>query len=205
MLGWQSLNHKAIVVGLGLMLLMVATNVEAGVFGWLKGTEMQWSPEVKGVITSEGEPVAGLEVKRYLYRGDKKHQDIVKTAADGSFYFPRKILRVRSHILYEIPIGIQVFVLNYPVAGEDDQIFRVYGLNDLNYKSIDLVLSGMHCELSASHQSFELKNLEIPGNSTPSMGSKCTFTHADKALYSEAEVQEMLAELESQIEEIDIK
>lgn len=201
---WPLWKNKTVVAGLGLVVLLIATHVEAGVFGWLKRTEMQWSPEVKGVITEKGTPVAGLEVKRYLYRGDKKHNEVVKTNADGAFYFPRKTIKVRAHSLYEIPIGIQLFILNRPVAGEDDQIFRVYGLNDLDYKSLDLVLSDMHCELTSEHQSHELRNLAVPGNSTPSMGSKCRFAHAETALYSEEKVQKMLTELDNQIEEISL-
>lgn len=205
MLKWQLWDHRRVAFGLGLLLLMVATNVEAGVFGWLKRTEMQWSPEVKGVITTGGEPVAGLEVKRYLYRGDKEHQDIVKTAADGSFYFPRKTLKVRPHILYEIPMGIQMFVLNQPSVGEEEQIFRVYSLNVLDYKSLDLLLSDIRCELGSPHESYQLKDDETEDFNAPAIGSRCTFAHAATALYSEEEVQEMLTELDSQIEEIDTK
>lgn len=199
---WKS---KLLLAGLALGMLLIVPNVEAGVLGWLKRTEMQWSPEVKGVITDNGSPVAGLEVKRYLYRGDKKHNEVVKTNADGEFYFPRKTIKVRSHVLYEIPIGIQLFVLNRPVAAKEEQIFRVYSLNNLDYKSLALVLSDMHCELTSDHKSYELKNLESPGNSAPSMGSKCSFAHAAIAFYSEEEVQQMQAELESQIVEIDSK
>ena len=203
MLSWPLWKNKQVVVGLGLVLLLIATHVEAGVFGWLKRTEMQWSPEVKGVITEHGTPVAGLEVKRYLYRGDKKHNEVVKTNAAGEFFFPRKTIKVRPHILYEINMGIEIFVLNHAYSAEEVEIFGVNGLNDLDYKSLDLVLSDMHCQLELPYQLHRLKNLEILGNSAPSMGSKCSFTHAATALYSEEEVQQMQAELESQIEVID--
>lgn len=72
MQGWQPLNRRAMAVGLGLILFVLVANVEAGVFGWLKRTEIQWSPEIHGVITEQGQPVVNMRVTRELYYQDKK-------------------------------------------------------------------------------------------------------------------------------------
>ncbi|MDP4536683.1 hypothetical protein Q3O60_10820 [Alkalimonas collagenimarina] len=195
MLGWQLINRKAIAVSLGLLMLMVATNVEAGVFGWLKRTEIQWSPEIRGVLFNHGEPVTNREVKRRLYYEGKERYDSVTTDANGHFYFPRKTLKVRR-VLFDVSVALELYVVDSPNAGDEDIIFDVSFLNDLNYQSLDLVASDIRCELTAEAKVDELKNLEIPGDSAPNIRSKCTFAHANIALYSDEEIEQQRLELE---------
>ncbi|MCS4307302.1 hypothetical protein M2404_001629 [Rheinheimera pacifica] len=195
MLGWQPLNLKAIAVGLGLILSVLATNVEAGVFGWLKRTEIQWSPEVHGVIVEHDKPVVNIEVKRRLYYDGKERYDSVTTDDTGHFYFPRKTLKVRR-VLFDVSIALELYVVDYPSKSEEDQVFRLSTLNDLDYRSVDFVMSDIRCELTAEAKVDELKNLEIPGNSAPNIRSKCTFAHAEIALYSDEEIEQQRLELE---------
>ncbi len=195
MLGWQSAYSKTVAVGLGLILSVLTTNVEAGVFDWLRGTEIQWSPEIHGVVTEQGKPVINKQVKRRLYYDGKERYDSATTDDSGHFYFPQKTLKVRR-VLFDVSIALELYVVDYPIKSEEDQVFRLSTLNDLEYKSLDLIMSNIHCELTAEAKVDELKNLEIPGNSAPNIRSKCTFAHADIALYSDEEIEQQRLELE---------
>lgn len=195
MLGWQPLFNKAMAAGVVLVLSVLATNVEAGVFNWLKGTEIKWSPEIHGVIAEHGKPVANREVKRRLYYDGKERYDSVTTDDNGHFYFPKKTLKVRR-VLFDVSIALELYVVDFPKFGEEDMIFDVSFLNDLDYRSLDLVTSDIRCELTDEAKVDELKNLEVPGNSAPNIRSKCTFAHADIALYSDEEIEQQRLELE---------
>lgn len=195
MLGWQSVYNKTIAVGLALILSVLTTNVEAGVFGWLKRTEIQWSPEIRGVITLQGKPVINKEVKRRLYYDGKERYDSVTTDDSGHFYLAQKTLKVRR-VLFDVSIALELYVVDYPKKLEEDQVFRLSTLNDLDYQSINLIMSNLLCELSSDAKVDELKNLEIPGNAAPNIRSKCTFAHADIALYSDEEIEQQRLELE---------
>ncbi|WP_445766851.1 DUF6795 domain-containing protein [Rheinheimera sp.] len=195
MLGWQPLFNKAMAAGVALVLSVLATNVEAGVFYWLRGTKIQWSPEIRGVIAEHGKPVVNKEVKRRLYYDGKERYDSAITDDNGHFYFPKKTLKVRR-VLFDVSIALELYVVDFPAFGEEAMIFDVSFLNDLDYKSLDLVTSDIRCELTAEAKVDELKNLEIPGNSAPNIRSKCTFAHADIALYSDEEIEQQRLELE---------
>lgn len=195
MLGWQPLCNKAMAAGLALVLSVLATNVEAGVFDWLKGTEIKWSPEIHGVIAEHGKPVANKEIKRRLYYDGKERYDSATTDDSGHFYFPKKTLKVRR-VLFDVSIALELYVVDYPKKSEEEQIFRLSTLNDLDYQSLDLIMSNLHCEMTAEAKVDELKNLETPGNAAPNIRSKCTFAHAEIALYSDEEIEQQRMELE---------
>lgn len=200
MLGWQPISYKAMAVGLGLIISVLTTNVEAGVFDWLKRTEIKWSPEIRGVVTEHGKPVAGIPIKRELYYDGKEHFDNATTDTNGHFYFPQKNLKVRR-VLFDVSIALELFALDYPNPGEENIIFQLRTLNDLNYKSLDLVAADMRCELQGDLKHYELRNLEIPGNHAPAFGAKCTFPLAGSALFSDEEIEAQYQELEQLYDE----
>lgn len=78
---------------IGVLLVLVISEVSAGMFGFGKKYDVFLCPEVKGSISIDGEPVEGLTIMREVIY-DESQVDEVKTAEDGSFYFPP--LKVRS-------------------------------------------------------------------------------------------------------------
>ncbi|QUX93678.1 hypothetical protein CYL31_20695 [Marinomonas sp. A3A] len=68
-------------------------------FFGLKRYDVELSPPVKGRITDNGKPVAGIEVERRLfYSGYSKEAifDYATTNADGEFSFEEKIVKSRA-------------------------------------------------------------------------------------------------------------
>ncbi|WP_372626529.1 DUF6795 domain-containing protein [Arsukibacterium sp.] len=201
MLRKQPLLPKVTAIGLMLMLSGVTSTAEAGVFDWFKRTKIKWSPDIQGVITEQGKPVTDREVKRRLYYEGKEHIDTTKTDADGKFHFLQRTLKVRK-VLFDGSIALELYVTDNAAPNEDDLFFRVANLNHLNYQSLDLILSDMQCELTAPIKNQQLKYLEDLNfaDIAPAIISRCRFTHADKALFSEAELQRLIEEDAKNIE-----
>lgn len=72
---------------IGVLLVLVISEVSAGMFGFGKKYDVFLCPEVKGSISIDGEPVEGLTIMREVIYDDA-HVETVKTEEDGSFYFP---------------------------------------------------------------------------------------------------------------------
>ncbi|WP_445766853.1 DUF6795 domain-containing protein [Rheinheimera sp.] len=195
MLGWQPLCNKAMAAGVALVLSVLATNVEAGVFNWLKRTEIQWSPEIHGVVTENGIPVSGLKVVRELHYEDDKFSDNTVTDHEGRFTFSRKTLRTRR-VLFDYSIYLFLSVADHPTTGEQNRFFDIRWGNRLDGRALNLLMSNMQCELTAEAKDFSLKNLEAPDSAAPWFSAKCTFTHADTALYSDEEIEAQMQELD---------
>lgn len=201
MLGWQPLCNKAMAAGLALVLSVLATNVEAGVFDWLKRTEIKWSPEIHGVVTQQGTPVANREIMRRSYYEGEERYDSTTTDDNGRFHFPQKNKKVRR-VLFDVSVSMELYVTDYPSKDEQDLIFRIANLNHLNYKSLDLILSDMQCELAAATKTEQLKYLENPelADIAPTFTSKCRFTHSGTAVFSAEELQRLIDEDAKNIE-----
>ena len=195
MLGWQPVCLKAMAVGLGLMLSVLSIKVEAGVFGWLRGTEIQWSPEIHGVIAENGKPVSGLKVVRELHYEDDKFDDSTVTDHEGRFSFPRKTLRTRR-VLFDYSVYLFLSVPNHPSEGEQNRFFDIRWGNRLDGTALNLLMSDMQCELTAEAKDYSLKNLDVPNGAAPWFSAKCTFTHAGTALYSDEEIEAQMRELD---------
>ncbi|WP_218668185.1 DUF4198 domain-containing protein [Vreelandella utahensis] len=96
-------NHRTITRSLfPLTLLLVAASyflysseVMADMFGWFKRYDVHLSPEVKGRILKDGEPVADIEVYRELMYA-KHYTEKTVTDSDGHFSFPEKNIRSRE-------------------------------------------------------------------------------------------------------------
>lgn len=203
MLGWQPLCNKAIAAGLTLVLSVLATNVEAGVFDWLKRTEIKWSPEINGVVTEQGKPVVNREIKRRSYYEGEERYDSTSTDENGRFHFPQKTKKVRR-VLFDVSVSMELYVTDYPSKDEQDLVFRIANLNHLNYKSLDLILSDMQCELAAAAKTEQLKYLENPelADIAPAFSSKCRFTHSGTAVFSDEELQRLIDEDAKNIESL---
>ncbi|MDP4536681.1 hypothetical protein Q3O60_10810 [Alkalimonas collagenimarina] len=169
-------------------------------FGWLKRTEVQWSPEIRGVITEHGKPVAGLKVTRTLDYDNKVVNDHVVTDHEGRFSFARKTKKIHR-VLFDSTIGLFLSVADYPTPGQELYFFDIRSLNDLNGQALDLIMSDMHCELTAEEKNFSLKNLETPEGVAPWLSARCTFTHASTALYSDDELELQRQEREHELDE----
>ncbi|WP_460860159.1 DUF6795 domain-containing protein [Rheinheimera gaetbuli] len=203
MLGWQPLCSKAMAAGLALVITVLATNVEAGVFDWLKRTEIKWSPEIQGVVTEHGKPVANREIKRRSYYEGEERYDSTSTDDNGRFHFPQKTKKVRR-VLFDVSVSMELYVTDYPSKDKQDLVFRIANLNHLNYESLDLILSDMQCELAAATKTEQLKYLENPelADIAPAFSSKCRFTHSGTAVFSDEELQRLIDEDAKNIESL---
>ena len=201
MLGWEPIRHKTAAVGLGLILSVLTTNVEAGVFDWFKRTEIKWSPEIQGVVTEHGKPVANREIMRRSYYEGEERYDSTTTDDNGRFHFPQKTKKVRR-VLFDVSVSMELYVTDSPNKDEQDLVFRIANLNHLNYKSLDLILSDMQCELTADSKTEQLKYLENPEllDIAPAFTSKCQFTHSSTAVFSDDELQRLIDEDAKNIE-----
>lgn len=201
--GSQPAIIKAIVLGFGLSLSALTTSVEAGVFNWLSGTEIQWSPEIKGVLTENGKPVTNREVKRRLYYEGKERYDNTTTDGNGRFHFPLTTKKVRR-VLFDVSVSMEIYVTHYPHKDDQDLVFRIANLNHLNYKGLDLIASDMQCELTATTKTEQLKYLENPEmlDIAPAFSSKCRFTHSGTAVFSDEELQQLIDEDAKNIESL---
>ncbi|GAB2923224.1 hypothetical protein GCM10027181_23190 [Rheinheimera gaetbuli] len=189
--------------GLALVITVLATNVEAGVFDWLKRTEIKWSPEIQGVVTEHGKPVANREIKRRSYYEGEERYDSTSTDDNGRFHFPQKTKKVRR-VLFDVSVSMELYVTDYPSKDKQDLVFRIANLNHLNYESLDLILSDMQCELAAATKTEQLKYLENPelADIAPAFSSKCRFTHSGTAVFSDEELQRLIDEDAKNIESL---
>ncbi|WP_219701048.1 DUF4198 domain-containing protein [Marinomonas lutimaris] len=96
-------------------------------FFGLKRYDVELSPPVKGRITDNGKPVAGIEVERRLfYSGYSKEAifDYATTNADGEFSFEEKIVKSRA--------PGDIFGQNAPIS-QKIYIEKNKSINDENY------------------------------------------------------------------------
>ncbi|MCG3727822.1 carboxypeptidase regulatory-like domain-containing protein [Vibrio cincinnatiensis] len=150
-------------------------------FGWLKKTELELSPEVKGTITLHGKSVVGATVYRYLTYSDKEFKDSTMTDAQGHFQLPAKIAKLRSSPMFDTTVT-QTLVVEH--AYSRTEIWAAANLNTLNYDSIQKLLSSMKCELTSPDM-----RLEIPMRNpqSPPLGvvTRCSFKHDEVILEKE--------------------
>jgi hypothetical protein len=81
------------------LIVAVSCYSEESMFSMFKKVDVEVFPEVIGSLTHEGEPLAGIKLKRgYQYSGvmEEKKWDYTTTDDKGKFYFPEIIHRT-SH------------------------------------------------------------------------------------------------------------
>ncbi len=143
-----------------LIALFIYSMESQAMFGFLKKTEVQLSPPVKGRITDNGKPLSGIEVVRELfYSGYDKENAIIDhalTNTNGEFSFNEKIVKSRS--------PSDVFGQNIPVSQEiyikkeaKDDMFLLWGVSK-HWRSAP-PLNDLMLQLNADLQNKEVDQM----------------------------------------------
>ena len=164
-----------------LMFFVLSPQVNADMFSWFTKTELELSPEVKGVVTLDGKPVADAKIIRTLTYSDKNFIDNTTTDEQGYFQLPVKLVKIRTSSMFDTAVT-QSLVVEH--ANNYKDIWSAGTTNTLNYDSIHKLLSDMKCELTSPEM-----RLEIPSATpqSPPLGvvSLCTFKHDKNILEKE--------------------
>ncbi|WP_281557872.1 DUF6795 domain-containing protein [Thalassomonas sp. RHCl1] len=124
-------------------------------FGWFKKKEAYLSPEVKGVVTENGQPVANIQVSRLLiYVDEVERIDHVKTDDKGQFYFPEKTImsRIAVNELAEQRVSQDIYI------ERDKQTYTLWGADQTTFKEVpeySKKLSSLNCDLTNKLVMFE--------------------------------------------------
>ena len=125
-------------------------------FGFLN---INLSPEVKGVVTQNGEAVVGAEVKRTLIYNDKTYTAITVSQADGSFSFSAQDVSSVMKLLPAEMVVTQKITLS--VDGKDYLAWETVKRDDSD--SLASKLAQLKCELSNASQAYEDERSVIVG------------------------------------------
>ncbi|MDP4537653.1 hypothetical protein Q3O60_15815 [Alkalimonas collagenimarina] len=146
-------------IGLGVVFLFSA-QVHAGMFGWLKRYDVHLCPEVRGVITHNGTPLAGVTVYRELDY-DKSYTDSVVTDKEGRFFFTEKNIRSRlPGNMFDQSTVRQVLSLDYQ---QKNYVLWYSSTPSLKpHSTFQQALATLQCELADPEQRYVLNNEEYP-------------------------------------------
>lgn len=150
-------------------------------FSWFKKTDLELSPEVNGILTLHGKPIAGAKILRRLTYSDKEFNDSAITDEQGHFQLPVKTVKLRVSSMFDTAVT-QNLVVEY--ANKQTEIWTAGTTNTLNYDSIHKLLSDMTCELTSPDMRLEIPSL-TPKSPPLGVGSICTFKHDEIILEKE--------------------
>ena len=128
-------------------------------FSWFKKKkEVFLSPEVNGIVTKNGTPVANLEIIRSLiYIDEKVHRDTASTDQNGRFHFPKKTIlsSIPNKLIVENRVSQEIFIEN------NDALIPLWiatqsGIDEVPEYSKKLSL--LNCEITNPHVVFEFRN-----------------------------------------------
>ncbi len=128
-------------------------------FSWFKKKkEVFLSPEVNGIVTKNGTPVANLEIIRSLiYIDEKVHRDTVSTDQNGRFHFSKKkiLSSIPNKLIVENRVSQEIFIEN------NDALIPLWiatqsGIDEVPEYSKKLSL--LNCEITNPHVVFEFRN-----------------------------------------------
>ncbi len=128
-------------------------------FSWFKKKkEVFLSPEVNGVVTENGTPIANLEIIRSLiYIDEKVHRDTASTDQNGRFHFPKKTIlsSIPNKLIVENRVSQEIFIEN------NDTLIPLWiatqsGIDEVPEYSKKLSL--LNCEITNPHVVFEFRN-----------------------------------------------
>ena len=128
-------------------------------FSWFKKKkEVFLSPEVNGVVTENGTPIANLEIIRSLiYIDEKVHRDTASTDQNGRFHFPKKTIlsSIPNKLIVENRVSQEIFIEN------NDALIPLWiatqsGIDEVPEYSKKLSL--LNCEITNPHVVFEFRN-----------------------------------------------
>jgi len=142
------------------LIIFPATSQGGGMFSWFKKKkEVFLSPEVNGVVTKNGTPIADLEIIRALtYIDGVKRLDTTITDEDGHFHFPRKT--IFSSIPNKLISGDRVHQ-KIVIEQDDNSIIGLWGATQPDIYEIPEYtdkLKFLNCELTNPLVRFEFKN-----------------------------------------------
>lgn len=153
-----SMSRFLVLIVVGLVL--VNSEVSAGMFGFGKKTEVHLSPEVKGSITMDGTPVEGARVYRTLDY-DKEYFDEVRTDSRGRFNFPEKNIRSDrpAKVLDETRVRQVIGAL---VDGKKYLLWYHTPGGITVRSAVTNRLASLHCELTTPEKELLFRNIEKP-------------------------------------------
>ena len=141
--------------------LVFSMEAVTSMFGILKVYDVHLSPEVRGRITHDGKPMAGLEVFRELtYGSDKSIIESMLTDDEGRFSFPEKNIRSRKpgNMLATTPIR-QIVDLEY--KGERKILWYTTDFDIIPIHGKSQRLEHLNCDLSNSEEVHKFESLEL--------------------------------------------
>ena len=136
-----------LILGFTLVVIILYALESQAMFGFFKRTEVQLSPPVKGRITNNGKPLAGVEVVRDLfYEGYDKENSVIDyalTNINGEFSFNEKIIKSRypGDIFGEnLPVSQQIYIQKdtHEQLNEEDRYYWLWRINK-NWKSFPIL------------------------------------------------------------------
>ncbi|WP_404339078.1 DUF6795 domain-containing protein [Pseudoalteromonas mariniglutinosa] len=141
-------------------IIFPAVSQGADMFSWFrKKKEVFLSPEVNGVVTDNGTPVANLEIIRALtYIDGVERRDTVVTDEDGRFHFPKKTIfsSIPNKLISEDRVHQKIVI-----EQDDNSIIGLWGATQPDIYEIPEYtdkLKFLNCELTNPLVRFEFKN-----------------------------------------------
>ena len=129
-------------------------------FSWFrKKKEVFLCPEVNGVVTENGTPVANLEIIRSLiYIDEKVRRDIATTDEDGRFHFPKKTIlsSIPNKLISEDRVHQNIFIHR-----DNNLIIGLWGATQPGISELPEFtkkLDFLKCEITNQLVRFEFKN-----------------------------------------------
>ena len=142
------------------LLLLPACEVNADMFGlFAKKYDVHLSPAVNGRVTNNGQPVAGLTLKRALKYGDL-YTDEATTDNNGEFHFAERNIRSR------LPGGAftgDTKVIQSIMAIHQGQEYAIWYTSQIGLtpnQALTRRLLLLHCDLTVAEAKFYFKSME---------------------------------------------
>jgi hypothetical protein len=156
----SSYNPRFIILFiLACLIIFPAISQGEDMFSWFrKKKEVFLSPEVNGIVTENGAPIANLEIIRSLmYLDEIDRRDTAITDEDGRFHFPKKTIfsSIPNKLIVENRISQEIFIRN------DDNKIELWSANKSGIKEIPEYtnkLAFINCEVTNKLVRFEFKN-----------------------------------------------
>ena len=142
--------------------VIISTAIGQGddMFSWFrKKKEVFLSPEVNGIVTENGQPIANLEIIHALtYIDGVERRDTVTTGKDGHFHFPKKTIfsSIPNKLISEDRIHQKIVI-----EKDDQSIIGLWGTTQPGIYEIPEYtekLKFLNCELTNPLVRFEFKN-----------------------------------------------
>ena len=149
-----------VLFGSTLFYSIFSQQVMADMFSWFKKYDVHLSPEIRGTIKLDGQPLANLTVFRELDY-DGSYTDSTNTNADGQFFFPAKNIRSRQpgNKLDQSTIR-QVISLDY--WGKTYVLWYTSTPSIEPHATFMKQLGDLQCDLNSPEQKYSLPNIEYP-------------------------------------------